>query len=134
MTCVFADTFYYLALLDETDLFHEEAVALTLDGQWSVVTTLWVLVELANALAVPPNRRLFCQFETALRRRTDVTVVPPRRDVFDAGLALYRNRPDKEWSLTDCISFVVMQRQGITDVLTGDHHFRQAGFTPLFSM
>ena len=134
MTRVFADTFYYLALLDETDQFHDEAVTLTLDGRWSVVTTSWVLVELANALAVPPNRRLFCQFETALRDRTDVTVVPPRRDVFNAGLDLYRSRPDKEWSLTDCMSFVVMQRQGITDALTGDHHFRQAGFNALFSM
>ena len=133
MTHVFADTFYYLALLDETDQFHDEAVALTLDGRWSVVTTSWVLVELANALAAPLNRRVFCQFEKALRSRTDVTVVPPRRDVFDAWLSLYRNRPDKEWSLTDCISFVVMQHQGIADALTGDHHFRQAGFNALFS-
>ena len=98
-----------------------------------VLTTSWVLTELANALATPPNRRIFCQFETALRGRNDVVVVPPRRDAFDAGLELYRNRSDKEWSLTDCISFVVMQRQSITDALTGDRHFRQAGFNILFS-
>ena len=49
----------------------------------------------------------------------------------DAGLALYANRTDKDWSLTDCISFVVMNERGITDALTGDHHFEQAGFAAL---
>jgi hypothetical protein len=49
----------------------------------------------------------------------------------ERGLDLYRSRPDKDWPLTDCISFVVMAQRGITEALTGDHHFRQAGFTPL---
>lgn len=53
------------------------------------------------------------------------------KDLFDLGVELYRTRDDKEWSLTDCISFVVMRREGLTEALTGDRHFEQAGFTPL---
>lgn len=58
-------------------------------------------------------------------------VVPIDQALFDAGLALYGARLDKDWSLTDCISFVVMQREGITEALTGDHHFEQTGFVAL---
>jgi predicted nucleic acid-binding protein len=53
--------------------------------------------------------------------------------LFAAGVELYGTRPDKEWSLTDCISFVVMKREGLTDALTGDRHFEQAGFKVLLS-
>ena len=58
-------------------------------------------------------------------------IVPPSDLLFQRGLDLYAARGDKEWSLTDCISFVVMGDHGIADALTGDHHFEQAGFTPL---
>ena len=54
-------------------------------------------------------------------------------ELFERGLALYNARPDKEWSLTDCISFVVMADEGLTDALTGDRHFEQAGFTALLA-
>jgi hypothetical protein len=57
--------------------------------------------------------------------------VPPESNAFDAGVALFAQRPDKHWSLTDCISFIVMRREGLTDALTGDHHFEQAGFNAL---
>lgn len=60
-----------------------------------------------------------------------VVLLPPDQILFDAGLELYASRSDKEWSLTDCISFVVMRERGITDALTGDHHFEQAGFVAL---
>jgi len=50
-----------------------------------------------------------------------------------SGWTLYQQRPDKEWGLTDCISFVVMQEQGISEAFTSDHHFTQAGFTILLS-
>jgi predicted nucleic acid-binding protein len=60
-------------------------------------------------------------------------VVPPSTELFEAGIDLYSRRPDKEWSLTDCISFVVMQERGITEALTGDYHFVQAGFSILLA-
>jgi uncharacterized protein len=61
----------------------------------------------------------------------DITIIASQRELLAAGFSLYSQRPDKDWSLTDCISFVVMQREGITEALTGDHHFEQAGFSIL---
>jgi uncharacterized protein len=58
-------------------------------------------------------------------------IVLPGPALWQRGIELYAERPDKGWSLTDCISFVVMQDRGITDALTADHHFEQAGFTAL---
>ena len=62
---------------------------------------------------------------------SSAVVVPAETDLFRRGLDLYHNRPDKEWSLTDSISFVVMKDRGLTEALTGDHHFEQAGFVAL---
>jgi hypothetical protein len=62
-----------------------------------------------------------------------VTVVNADRALFEAGLDLYDKRPDKDWSLTDCISFLVMQRDQIDQALTADRHFRQAGFSTLLA-
>jgi hypothetical protein len=59
--------------------------------------------------------------------------MPSSNELFAAGVELYATRPDKEWSLTDCISFVVMEREGLTDALTGDRHFEQSGFKVLLS-
>ena len=61
----------------------------------------------------------------------NTTLVEPDPALWRRGLALYRTRPDKAWSLTDCISFIVMTDHGLTDALTGDHHFEQAGFRAL---
>jgi hypothetical protein len=58
-------------------------------------------------------------------------IIPAEPQLYEEGIALYRARPDKDWSLTDCISFVVMKARGITEALTGDHHFEQAGFVAL---
>jgi hypothetical protein len=58
-------------------------------------------------------------------------IVPPTQSLSDQGVELYSERPDKGWSLTDCISFIVMRHHGVTQALTGDHHFEQAGFIAL---
>jgi predicted nucleic acid-binding protein len=58
-------------------------------------------------------------------------VIPPSQRLFEDGLRLFAERPDKEWSLTDCVSFLVMKRHGLTDALTADRHFSQAGYNPL---
>jgi len=70
----------------------------------------------------------FLQF---LRTSPSVTIVPAEQSLFDRGATLYDERPDKAWSLTDCISFIVMQDYSLRDALTGDHHFEQAGFNVL---
>lgn len=58
-------------------------------------------------------------------------IVPVNQALFDQGWVLYKQRPDKDWSLTDCISFVVMMRDAIIQAFTSDHHFEQAGFIKL---
>ena len=131
MKTFFADSFFYFALLNPTDAAHEQAEAFLENFDGKLITTAWVLTELADGMADPLDRQTFIRLHAALTTDPDVTVVPPDAALFAEGLALYSDRPDKEWSLTDCISFVVMQRHGLTEALTGDHHFDQAGFKAL---
>jgi predicted nucleic acid-binding protein len=131
MKTVFADTFYYLALVNPADNRHAQAHDFTDGFAGRMVTTSWVLSELANALAKAATRPAFLQVFSQLRADPDVVILPPDAGLFEDGLRLYAARPDKDWSLTDCISFVVMQREGISEALTGDHHFEQAGFVAL---
>jgi predicted nucleic acid-binding protein len=131
MKHVFADTFYYLALLNPGGDDHEAAVSYTAQFSGRIVTTAWVITELANALARARNRALFLELLRDLQNDPRVTIFPPEPARFQRGIDLYAQRPDKDWSLTDCISFVVMEQEGLSDALTGDHHFEQAGFTPV---
>jgi predicted nucleic acid-binding protein len=131
MNAVFADTFYFLALLNPSDKTHQRSLEFTTAFQGRLVTTAWVLTELADALCRPPDRERIGQFIERLRTKPEMRLAAAEEALFDAGFQLYRQRPDKEWSLTDCISFVVMQREAITEALTGDHHFEQAGFIAL---
>ena len=131
MTTTFADTFYNLALLNPGDQAHGRAVAFSRQGRVRVVTTAWVLTEVADALSAPAFRSTFLGLLSALRSDPYTDIVPPDAALFDRGLDLYARRPDKGWSLTDCLSFVVMDDRGLTDALTGDRHFEQAGFAAL---
>ena len=130
---VFADTYFYLALFNTRETHHRRVVeyAGTLTGM--VVTTQWVLMELADAMAgVPERREMQAKFQI-LKDDPGTTVVEASGAWFERGLALYHSRPDKAWSLTDCISFAVMAERGLTEALTGDRHFEQAGFTTLLA-
>jgi predicted nucleic acid-binding protein len=97
------------------------------------VTTQWILAEVADAVASSTARQSIRSFFQELAANQAVTVVDATAGQFLRGLDLYANRPGKKWSLTDCISFVVMNERGLSDALTGDHHFAQAGFHPVFS-
>jgi hypothetical protein len=134
MNPFFADTFYYLALLNEDDEAHAKILTIAEHMVGRTVTTAWVLTEVADALAAPGERGEFMRLLETLRASPRCTIVPAAQDLFDEGVALYGQRSDKEWSLTDCISFVVMREHGITDALTGDHHFEQAGFKALLKL
>ncbi|HYV03803.1 MAG TPA: hypothetical protein VFB82_04420 [Blastocatellia bacterium] len=131
MRTLFADTFYYIALLSPTDAAHTRAVEFTRTYNELMVTTAWIITELADGMAGASTRQAFTNFYDSVRVDPQVSLIRPEQYYFDEGLELYRTRPDKDWSLTDCISFVVMQRLGITEALTGDHHFEQAGFKAL---
>ena len=92
-----------------------------------------VILELGNYLSRSRLRALFPKLILALRADPLVEIVPLSRELLDAGLALYAARSDKEWSLADCVAFVVMGERGIREALTTDHHFTQAGFEPLLA-
>ena len=96
-----------------------------------IVTTEWVLTEVADGMAGSKNRQDFIRFAEQLPQAPNLQIIAANPDTFARGIERYCQRPDKEWSLTDCISFVVMEDEEITEALTGDHHFEQAGFTIL---
>lgn len=131
MSPVFADTFYLVAFLNPADAHHERARVVSRELRRRVVTTSWVLTEVADALCDPPNRRHAARLRQLLSASPFIRVVAASEELFQAGFDLFEARPDKEWSLTDCVSFVVMERERLTEALTGDHHFEQAGFTAL---
>lgn len=130
MTRVFADTGYYVGLLSEPDSFHDRAVTFSQAGLWTVVTD-FVLLEVGNTVGGSRRRSTFPLLVGHLRADPRTAIVRVSAELFDAGLELYERRPDKEWSFTDCISFVVMEREGITEALSADRHFAQAGFRAL---
>jgi uncharacterized protein len=100
-------------------------------GSRRILTTQWVLTELADAMCSRQKRQTFIDLYQVLQTDADVEAIPASAELFERGMELFTDRPDKDWSLTDCISFVVMQERGITEALTGDHHFEQAGFRAL---
>ena len=110
---------------------HTRASALTATRPTSLYTTAWIVTELANFLSRPGDRPRFLRTLAALRADPRVVIVPPSPEMFEKGLDYFARRHDKAWSLTDCISFLVMTEHGITDALTADHHFEQAGFKAL---
>jgi predicted nucleic acid-binding protein len=131
MNSVFADTFYFLALVNRRDKAHRRCVAFSQASDRPVVTTTWVLLELGDALRRGRDRAAFSALVADIANDPDTGVIPADQALFERALELFAARPDKEWSLTDCTSFVVMQEQGLTEALTTDHHFNQAGFTAL---
>jgi len=131
MNVCFADTSFLVAYLNPDDEFHDRACDYMADEARRFVTTGWVLIELANYLAKTRHRRVVGPFVRELRREARWTIEPVAEDPLEVGLSLYARRPDKAWSLTDCISFTLMRQQKIVEAATTDHHFNQAGFTAL---
>jgi predicted nucleic acid-binding protein len=127
----FADTNFLVALLNPKDQWHSAAKEAAGELDEPALTTMWVLVELGDALSVGTNRDLFLEFVDQLSKQPEWETVQASPEWFTRGLELFRSRKDKDWSLTDCISFTVMKQRGITDALTHDHHFEQAGFRVL---
>jgi len=131
MKGLFADTFFLLGLANPHDEAHLRSVAFAKEHRGLLLTTGWILAEVGDALAAPKNRVRAARFVGAILQAPQFHVVPPRLDQLERGLALYAHRPDKSWSLTDCISFAVMEEEDLTEAVTADHHFEQAGFRAL---
>lgn len=131
---VFADTAYWIALLDPRQTLHQiAAVASKQLSQSNLVTSDMVLTELLNYFAERGRfwRSKATQLTDQIQQNSRVHVEPQTRDLFNAGIKRYRERSDKGYSLTDCCSMVIMQRRGIQIALTSDHHFEQEGFSIL---
>jgi len=127
----FVDTSYWIALLREKDALHEQAVAWQGRVSGRLITTEYVLVELADALCSPAVRAATKSAIELIQGSASIVVIPASSALMNEGLALFDSRRDKAWSLTDCISFVIMWRDGLDEALTSDHHFEQAGFRAL---
>jgi uncharacterized protein len=131
MSAVFADTFFYLALLRDDDPAHERALAESRVNR-IIVTTEFILLELGNACARAEDHADFIALVDGIRASERVKVVPVSSQLLNRGLELMSERDDKDWSLTDCTSFVVMKDDQLRGALTADHHFEQAGFVRIF--
>jgi uncharacterized protein len=131
MKAAFAGTSFYVAAVNPTDALHEAAETLASEFRGPVLTTEYVLIEVGNWLARTNDRHVFLALMHDIRADRRTTVIPGDSLLFERGLDLYARRPDKGWSMTDCISFIVMRDHGVEDALTADHHFEQAGFRAL---
>jgi uncharacterized protein len=131
---VFLDTSFVIALATKDDPHHQRAKALDneLLADGALLTFHWgVLIEIADGFARIGRRQSGLHLLAKFTSETGYEIVPISDSLLQDGLNLYGSRPDKEWGLTDCISFVTMTKLGITDALTADLHFRQAGFNAL---
>jgi predicted nucleic acid-binding protein len=128
---IFVDTLFVVALINRRDQYHDRAEELAnrYEGQ-EFLTTDAVLVEVGNALARRFKQEAIEIIEHFLASE-DVQLVRLTPDLFTEAFALYKSHQDKEWGLTDCISFVAMRKAKVEDALTFDEHFVQAGFKAL---
>jgi predicted nucleic acid-binding protein len=133
MRPVFADTCFYQALLNHQDRWHAAAVEVSSTFRGRMLTSEYVLCELGALMSRGSLRGLFLELVSDLQSAPYVDIVPGSHEHFEAGLDLFSSRPDKGWSLTDCVSFALMKAYGIEEVLTCDHHFKQAGFRVLLT-
>lgn len=134
MNELFLDAVYAIAVTVTNDQHHERAVALAWQMKTErtrLITTRAVVLEIGNALSKMRYRQAASSLLDALEEDALVEIVPVSEELFQRAFRLYKNRLDKEWGLTDCVSFVTMQDRNLTDALTADEHFQQAGFRAL---
>jgi len=134
MTEVFLDTSFAIALSSITDQNHARAVKLANQietDKTRLVTTRAILLEIGNALSKQKYRVAAIQLLESLETDPGVEVVLLTNSLYRLAFNLFKKREDKEWGLVDCVSFIVMQERGISDSLTADSHFQQAGFRAL---
>lgn len=131
---IFIDTAAWIALLNSRDALHQKARLIMDDlikNKNPLVTTEFVLMEVADAISDPRFRQKTIDFIDNLLLLPILLVIPASQDLWKAGWELYKQRSDKEWGLTDCTSFIVMKQENIKIAFTADHHFEQAGFIKL---
>ena len=134
MADIFADTGYWIALINERDQGHDKAIQVRTNlARERIVTSEMVLIELLNYASRrgATMRTLAAETAAALARDSEIIVVAQSSEQYNAALQRYRARPDQAWSLVDCASFMIMEERDIREALAFDRHFEQAGFTAL---
>ena len=134
MERVFADTGYWIAILNPRDDLHQKASATALDySPNQIVTSEMVLTEFLNSFSDygPRLRQAAAKAVASLRDTSQVVIFPQTSPLFEKALRRYQDMTDKSWSLTDCASFSIMEEERLTVALTHDRHFAQAGFQTL---
>ena len=134
MNKFFLDAAYAVALSAVTDQYHKKAEILAIQIETDaiqLITTRAVILEIGNALARLRYRAAAIEILDSLEDDPNVEIIAISEGLYNRAMELYRQRPDKEWGITDCISFVVMQDYGLKEALTTDEHFKQAGFRAL---
>jgi predicted nucleic acid-binding protein len=132
MTRIFADTSYWMGLVNPQDQIHQKAISVSQQlSSKSLVTTEMVLLEVLNSFSDSLFREAVGRMVASLRQDQNLTIVPQTPAQFESALRRYRQAADKGWSLTDCASFQVMEAEQIRAALTHDQHFAQAGFETL---
>ena len=135
MKSVFADTFYWVALINKSDSWHERVRNYSRNlSNIEIITTEEVLTETINFFASfsTPMRAAVSQLVVQIIADRNIQVIAQTHESFIAGLELFQQRFDKGYSLTDCISMVTMKKLKIIEILTHDKHFTQEGFLILF--
>ncbi len=131
MKKIFADSAYWIALINPKDQWRRRALEVSLElGEFSIVTTDEILTETLNYFAESGEyfRGIVSREIEKILLNQNVEIIEATHENFSDGFELYRNRLDKDYSLTDCISMNSMRKRNISDVLTHDHHFEQEGF------
>ena len=134
MNKFFVDTSGWIALVNRSDTLHPTAKKIydeRLAAGWSFVTHTGVMMETGNGLSLVKLRTLAVRLKNRLDASSRIEIISVSDSLYEAGWQLYENRQDKEWGVVDCISFVLMQEKGLSEALTHDHHFEQAGFEAL---
>lgn len=131
---VFLDAAFAIALASPKDEFHALAIVWAerlKKSKMRLVTTRAVWLEIGNALAKFKHRQAATKLLRSIQNDAQIEIAPLSEELCQRAFQLYQERRDKEWGLTDCVSFVVMQERAINLALTTDEHFQQAGFRAL---
>lgn len=134
MDRIFADTGYWIALLNPRDELHSKAVSFARQFEAAeIVTSEMVFVEFLNTFGDrgPHLRSAASGLVVSFRSSPRIRVAPHTEDLFGRALIRYQEMQDKSWSLTDCASFLIMRDESLTAALTHDKHFEHAGFRAL---
>jgi len=136
MNKLFVDTSGWASLADVSEPFYQKAkeiYAVAMQNRQRLVTTNYILAELVALMTSPLrfHRRRIIEFINGIKESPFFDVIYITQDLDERAWELLSNRTDKKWSLVDCSSFIVMQENNITEALTTDHHFEQAGFVRL---